>query len=97
MLGKINNHHVRQAFDKAKGFLGHAYNQTKGFLNTVDHGFRTAKHVYHAVAPLLDKYANSHSNQIHSNVNKAINGYENIRNNVIEGNSDIQKVEKTSW
>ena len=78
--------------NKTKRFLGHAYNHTKRFLNTVDHGFRAAKHIYHAVAPLVDKCANNHSNQIHHHVNKAIGGYENIRNKVIEGDKDIQTV-----
>ena len=94
MLGKITKHHVMNSFNRAKGFLGHAYNQTKGFLNNVDHGFRAAKQIYHAVAPLVDKYANKHSDQIHSNINKAIGGYENIRNKVIEGDNDIQNVKQ---
>ena len=63
-------------------------------LNHVDHGFRAAKQIYHAAAPLVDKYAKIHSDQIHSNVNKAIGGYENIRNKVIEGDNDIQNVKQ---
>ena len=95
MIGKITKLHLVNSFHKAKGFLGHAYNQTKGFLNHVDHGFRTATQIYHAVAPLVDKYANHHSEKIHHNINKAIGGYENIRNKVIEGDNDIQKVKKS--
>ena len=64
MFGKITQNHLAHSFNKAKGFLGHAYNQTKGFLNTVDHGFRAAKQIYHAVAPLVDKYANKHADQV---------------------------------
>ena len=89
MLGKITKQHVQHAFNKTKGFLGHAYHHTKGF-NTVDHGFRAAKQIDHAVAPLVDNYASNHSNQIHHHVNKAIGGYENIRNKVIEGDSEFQ-------
>jgi len=95
MFGKISHHHVKEAFNKAKGLVGHAYHQTKNFLNHVDHGFKVAKHIYHAVSPIIDKYANQHSNTIHHNVNKAINGYENIRNKVIEGDNDIKKVRKS--
>ena len=94
MLGKITKQHMQNAFNKTKGFLGHAYNHTKGFLNTTDHGFRTAKQIYHAVAPLVDKYANNHSNQIHLHANKVISGYENIRNKAIEGDNDFQEVRR---
>jgi len=90
MFGKITKHHLAHSFHKAKHFLGHAYNQTKGFLNHVDHGVRTFKHIYDAVSPLVSKYANDHSEKIHTHVNKAIGGYENIRNKVIEGDQDIQ-------
>ena len=93
MFGKISHHHVK-AFKKAKGLVGHAYHQTKNFLNHVDHGSNVAKHIYHAVSPIIDKYANQHSNTIH-NVNKAINGYEHIRNKVIDGDNDIEKVRKS--
>ena len=52
MFGKISHHHVKEAFNKAKGLVGHAYHQTKNFLNHVDHGFKVAKHIYHAVSPI---------------------------------------------
>ena len=52
MFGKITKHNLAHSFNKAKGFLGHAYNQ--GLLNTIDHGFRAAKQIYHAVATLVD-------------------------------------------
>ena len=42
----------------------------------------------------MDKYANKHADQIHHHVNTAIGGYENIRNKVIEGYNDIQKVKQ---
>ena len=40
MFGKITKQHVAHSFRKAKNCLGHAYNQTDGFLNHVDHGFK---------------------------------------------------------
>ena len=72
--------------------FGHAYNQTKGFLNHVDHGVNTSKHIYDVVSPLVSNYANNHSEKIHTNINKAMNGYDSIRNKVVEGDQDIQKV-----
>ena len=92
MIGKITKQHLFNSLHKAKGFLGHAYNETQGFLNHIDHGSRTATQIYNAVAPLVDKYANNHSEKIHHNINKAIGGYENIRNKIIEGDNDIQQV-----
>ena len=95
MIGNISKQHLFNSLPKAQGFVGHAYNQTKGSLNHIDHGFRTATQIYHAVAPLVDKYANNHSEKIHHNINKAIGGYENIRNKVIQGDNDIQQVKKS--
>ena len=92
MFGKITQQHVANSFLKAKHFFGHAYNQTKGFLNHVDHGVKTFKQIYDVVSPLVSKYANNHSEKIHSNVNRAIGGYEHIRNTVIEGDREIQTV-----
>ena len=92
MFGKITKQHVAHSFHKAKKVLGHAYNQTKGFLNHVDHGVKTFKQIYDVVSPLVSKYANNHSEKIHNNVNRAIGGYENIRNKVIEGDQEFQTV-----
>ena len=63
-----------------------------GFLNHVGHGVKTFKQIYDVVSPLVSKYANTHSDKINNNVNRVIGGYENIRNKVIEGDQDIQKV-----
>ena len=92
MFGKITKQQVSHSFHKAKKFIGHAYNQTKGFLNHVDHGVQTFKQIYDVVSPLVSKYANNHSENIHNTVNRAIGGYENIRNKVIDGDQEIQKV-----
>ena len=43
MFGKITKHQVSHHFNKAKDFLGHAYNHTKHFLNNVDSGVKTFK------------------------------------------------------
>ncbi len=95
MLGKFNTNHFANTFHRAKGFLHHAYRQTKGFLGHVDHGVRTFKHIYGAVAPLLDKHLGANSNQIHSGVRNAISNYDTIRHKVIDGDNDIKHLRKT--
>ena len=44
MFGEITKQQVAHHFNKAKDFLGNAYNQTRNFLGTVDAGVRTSKH-----------------------------------------------------
>ena len=95
MFGKSNTNHLAHSFHKAKVFLQHACHQTKGFLSHVDHGVRVAKHIYGAVAPLIDKYASSHANQIHSGVKNAVSNYDTIRHKVIEGDNDIKHEKNT--
>ena len=93
MFGKITKQHVANALRKSKNCLGHAHHQTKALcLNHVDHGMRTFKQIYGAVAPRVDTYANKQAANTNSNVNKAIEGYENIHTKIIEGNDDIQNL-----
>ena len=63
MFGKITKQQVARHFNKAKDFLGNAYNQTRNFLGTVDAGVRTLKHVYGALAPVLESYGVSQANK----------------------------------
>ena len=42
------------------------------------------KQNYDVVSSLVSKYANNHSEKIHTHVNRAIGGNANIRNKVIE-------------
>ena len=51
MFGKITKQQVAHSFHKAKNFIGHAYNQTKGLLNHVDHGVQTFKQIYNVASP----------------------------------------------
>ena len=92
MFGKLNTNHLAHSFHKAKGFLQHAYHQTKGFLSHVDHGVSVAKYIYGAVAPLIDKYASSHANQIHSGVRNAVSNDDTIRLKVIEGDNENKNI-----
>ena len=47
----------------------------------MDNGVRTLKHIYGAVAPVLESYGVNPANK---HVMKALNGYDSIRNNVME-------------
>ena len=96
MFGKVTKQQVHHHFNRAKDFLGKAYHQTKSFLGNIDDGVRTFKNIYGVVAPVLDSYGlNTGKN---SHVMKALSGYDNIRNNVIENHdrvvNDINKVKK---
>ena len=81
MFGKITRRDVAHHFNKAKTFLGNAYHHTRNFLGDVDNGVRTLKHIYGAVAPVLESYGVNPANK---HVMKALNGYDTIRNNVME-------------
>ena len=81
MFGKISRRDVAHHFNKAKNFLGNAYHHTRNFLGDVDHGVRTFKHIYGAIAPVLESYGVNPANQ---HVMKALNGYDTIRSNVMD-------------
>ena len=61
MFGKIAKQQVTHHFNKAKDFLGNAYNQKRNFLGTMDAGVRTFKHVYGALAPVPREQARNES------------------------------------
>jgi hypothetical protein len=82
MLQKLTKKHIVHGINQAKNFLGNAYHQTKNFLGNVDHGVRTIKHIYGAIAPVLDTYGVGKS--VHGPVMKAISGYDNIKHQVME-------------
>ena len=81
MFGKMSRRDVAHHFNRAKNFLGNAYHQTRNFLGDVDHGVRTFKQIYGASAPVLESYGVNPANK---HVMKALNGYDSIRNNVME-------------
>ena len=68
MFGKLTKQHLVHGFHRAKNFVGHAYHKTKQFLGDVDHGVKTLKHIYGAVAPVLDQYGGG---GIHKHVMKS--------------------------
>ena len=82
MVGKIRKQQVSHHFNKAKDFLGNAYNQTRNFLGNLDHGVRTFKQVYGAIAPVLESYGVNPGNKT---MMKALTGYDTIKGHVMEG------------
>ena len=96
MFGKITKQQVAHHFNKAKDFLGNADNQTRNFLGTVDAGVRTFKHVYGALAPVLESYGVSPGNK---HVMNALTGYDTIRGHVMEGHdrvaNDVNNIKNT--
>ena len=81
MLAKISRRDVAHHVNRAKNFLGNAYHHTRNFLGDVDQGVRTFKQIYGAIAPVLESYGVNPANK---HVMKALTGYDNIRNNVLE-------------
>jgi len=96
MFGKLTKHHVARGIHHAKNFLGQAYNTTRNMLGNVDQGVRTFKHIYGAVAPVLESYGINTGNK---HVMKAISGYDTIRGHVMEGHdramNDLSNLKNT--
>ena len=86
MFGKITKQQVSHHFNKAKDFLGHAYNQTRNFLGNLDHGVRTFKQVYGAIAPVLESYGVNPGNKT---MMKALTGYDTIKGHVMVGHDRV--------
>ena len=86
MFGKITKQQVAHHFNKATDFLGNAYNQTRNFLGTVDAGVRTFKHVYGALAPVLESYGVSPRNK---HVMKALTADDTIKVQVVDGHDRV--------
>ena len=86
MFGKVTKQSLQHHFNRAKEFLGNAYHHTKRFVGDIDHGVRTFKDVLGAVAPVLESYGVNPANQ---HVMKALSGYDNVRNQVMEGHERV--------
>ena len=95
MLGKLTKKSLVNGFNKAKNFIGHAYNTTKNVLSNVDNGVKLFKHVYSVAHPLIDQYA---GHGVNNGIMKALNTYDNIKSqamnkhNEIEGNINTLKI-----
>jgi hypothetical protein len=86
MFGKITKQQVAHHFNKAKIFLGNAYNHTKNFLGDVDSGVKNLKTIYSVVSPILESYGVS---MPHKNVMKALTSYDTIKSNVMQNHDKI--------
>ena len=86
MFGKITKQQVAHHFNKAKVFLGNDYHQTRNFLGNVDAGVKTFKHVYGALAPVLESYGVSPGNK---HATKALTRYDTIKGQVMEGHDRV--------
>lgn len=84
---KLTRKHLVHGFHQAKNFLGHAYHETKQFLGDVDHGVKAFKHIYGAVAPVLDQYG---AGGVHKHVMKAVSGYDNVKQHVLEQHGKVE-------
>ena len=96
MFGKITKQQVSNHFNKAKDFLGDAYNTTKSILGSLDGGIRDLKTIYSVVSPVLESYGVNTGNK---HVMKALTGYDTIKSHVMEKHDrvmdDINKVKNT--
>ena len=79
--GKITKHQVIHGFNRAKNFLGQAYNNTRDFLGTIDNGVNNLKTIYGALAPVLESYGVNPANK---NLMKAISNYDQVKSKVTE-------------
>ena len=82
MFGKISKHQVSHHFNRVKDFIGNAYHHSKRVLGDIDTGVKTFTNIYSIVAPVLDSYGVNASGN--SYVNKALTGYDTIRNSVAQ-------------
>ena len=77
-------HIFQRTLRNVKSHIGNTYNHMKNIAHTVNHGFNIAKQAYAIVEPVIRHIAGN--NHLHHHAMKAIGGYENLRNQVVEAN-----------
>ena len=90
MLGKLNRNNIRNAFHKTKGFVGRAYNRTKGLLNDLDSGINVAKNIYSIASGPLESMLGEDFKKGNKYVMNAMKGYEDIRSKVMDSDENIK-------
>ena len=85
MFGQKFKQHMRNI----KHHLGQTYHKTKHFLGQIDHGINVAKRVYSVVAPVIDHLSGGASQNANKHVMKAIGGYEQLRNKVMDTDATV--------
>jgi hypothetical protein len=90
MIGqKVTTQSLRNLFSRVKSHLHSGYNHTKNFLGKVDHAVDVGKQIYNALEPVINHYVSGNgSRAIHNGVMKGLNGYESLRNKLIDHHED---------
>ena len=55
------------------------YHHVKNVLGHVDHAVNIGKKIYHAVEPLINRYAKNHHKAINDHVVHGLTGYESMK------------------
>ena len=86
---KVTPQGLRDIFSRVKSHLHSGYYHTKNFLGKVDHAVNVGKQIYNALEPVINHYVSGNgSRAIHSHVMKGLNGYESLRNKLIDHHED---------
>ena len=92
VFAKVNSNHLRRMFNNVKSGIVSGYHHTKNVLGHIDHGIKTAKHIYNAIEPLISRYAGNGHQAINDHVIHGLSGYESLRNKVLDANDHVQQV-----
>ena len=89
MFGKITKDSIRNTFNKTKNFLGRAYTETRGLINSIDGGMNIVKDIYSTLSPYIEKYGASRLNKA---ANKALTNHDTIRGKVANVENDLDNI-----
>jgi hypothetical protein len=87
MFQKFTKQGFKNTMNKTKVHLGKAYHHTKTFLGNVDHNVQQAKAAYAILHPTVSHYA---GNEVHNNITRGFNGYEDIRRKIVTGHNILE-------
>ena len=80
MVGvNFNAHHFRKAYQNANSGIMSGYHHVKNVLGHIDHAVNIGKNIYHAVEPLINRYAENHHKAINDHVVHGLTGYESMK------------------
>ena len=92
MVGvKFNAHHLRKAYQNVKPGIMSGYHHVKNVSEHVDHAVNIGKKIYHAVEPLINRYAENHHKAINDHAVHGLTGYESMGNKVSDANDHVQQ------
>ena len=86
-MEKFSNHIFNRTLRNVKSHIGNGYQHLKRIAHHIDHGVNIAKQAYAIVEPVIRHVAGN--NNLHHHAMKAIGGYENLRNQVVEANHHV--------